>query len=376
MSKKSLSLFVLILVFAVIASACGKNGNNNAGASASSAAPSSQAASPSASPEPSPSASSGASPSASPASASPEGEIAKADELSKVTQVLDWFAQPTHGGFYAAKQKGLYQEANLDVSIEPGGPQVSAVQIVASGKADFGLAGADTLLQAREQGIPVVALGAVLQISPSALFYHKEDTSIKDFGDLNGHKVSAVLAATYWQYLKSTYKLDKVQELQFNGQYANFINDKTAVTQGYVTNTLADLTAQGVETNYLLVADSGYRPYYTVIFATEKYVQEHPDIVRAYVGATARGWAYYKDNAPEINAELVKLNQGAKVESFNAEAEAQKPYIFGHDAEQNGVLYFTKERWEELSKQLHDIGILKKNEDVAKAFTIEYLPKA
>ncbi|MFC5704428.1 ABC transporter substrate-binding protein [Cohnella faecalis] len=364
MAKKPIIVLILLLAFASIAAACGNKSNSNASPSPS-ASPSNSA--PASTESPSPEAS------PSPSSATSD-QIAKANETTKVTQVLDWFAQPTHGGFFAAQKTGFYKDANLDVTLQNGGPQVSAVQIVASGSADFGLAGADALLLAREQGIPVVALGAVLQISPSALFYHKED-NIKDFSDLNGRKVYAVLAATYWQYLKDTYKLDKVQEFQFNGQYANFISDPKAVSQGYVTNTLASLESQGVETGHLLVADSGYRPYYTVIFTTEKYAKEHPDVVKAYVEATVKGWNYYKDNAPEVNAEIVKVNQGAKVEDFNKEAEAQKDFVYGHDAAQNGVGYFTKERWEELNKQLHDIGILKKDEDVTKAFTTEFLPK-
>lgn len=371
MFKKSSYALAAVLLLTVFTTACGNRSGNseasNGGASPS--APPSSSASPAVSP------SSEASSSPSSASANPSGEIAKANETTKVTQVLDWFAQPTHGGFYAAQKQNYYKDANLDVSLQNGGPQVSAVQIVASGKADFGLAGADALLLAREQGIPVVALGAVLQVSPSALFYHKEDTSIKGFEDLNGHKVYAVLAATYWQYLKSSFKLDKVQEFQFNGQYANFVNDPTAVTQGYVTNTPADLESEGVQTNHLLVADSGYRPYYTVIFATEKFVSEHPDVVKAYVQASVRGWDYYKDHASEISEELVKVNQSATTEAFDREAEAQKEFVYGYDAAQNGVGYMSKERWEELSKQLRDIGVLKKEEDVSKAFTTEFLPK-
>jgi len=361
MSRKSLTATLIILLLCTLLAACGGNSDD-----------------PSASPTPSPSPSDVAPSAGTPptsGSAAPGEEIARADAPTDVTQVLDWFAQPTHGGFFAAHKQQFYQDANLNVTLQNGGPQVSAVQIVASGKADFGLAGADALLLAREQGIPVVALGAVLQISPSALFYHKENTSIRDFGDLNGHKVYAVLAATYWQYLKSAYKLDDVQEFQFNGQYANFVEDKTAVTQGYVTNTLADLESQGVETNHLLVADSGYRPYYTVIFTTEKYIEEHPDVVKAYVQATVKGWNYYKDHAPEISGELVKVNANGDAAGFDREAEAQKEFVFGHDAAERGVGYMSKERWEELSRQLHDIGALTKNEDVTKAFTTAFLPQ-
>lgn len=303
-----------------------------------------------------------------------DADVAKANELTNVTHVLDWFAQPAHGGFFAAKAQSYFKDANLEVTLQSGGPQVSAIQIVASGQAQFGVESADAILLAREQGIPVVALAAVLQKSPSALFFHKENTDIKGFEDLNGHSVYASLASAYWEYLKSAYQLTDVKEFQFNGQYANFVSDPEALTQGYVTNTLADLEKQGVETNHLLIADSGYRPYYTILFTTESYLKEHPDVVKAYVQASIKGWNYYKEHPEEISEELVKVNPNSDADAFTTEAKAQEEFVFGNDAAEHGVGYMTEERWKELSQQLHDIGILHKIEDVTKAFTTEFLP--
>lgn len=306
---------------------------------------------------------------------SPEDSVmANANELTKITQVLDWFVQPTHGGFYAANVQNDYKAANLEVTIQSGGPQVSAIQIVASGQAQFGLASADDILLAREQGIPIVALAAILQKSPSALFYHKENTDINGFKDLNGRSTYVSLVAPYWDYLKSEYHLTEVKEFQFNGQYSNFVNDPQAVTQGYVTNTLADLETQGVQTKHLLIADSGYRPYYTVLFTTESYLQEYPDVIKAYVQASIEGWKYFENNPEEISEELVKANPNADPHAIVAEANLQKEFIYGDDAAEFGVGYMTQERWVELSNQLKDIGILKKSEDVTKAFTTDFLP--
>ncbi|MNI07601.1 putative thiamine biosynthesis protein [compost metagenome] len=350
MLKRSITFIIFTLVFAQILVACGKSSTSTS--------------------TPSPASSSAAT---SAASTAPTKAPA-AKEAVKITQALDWFAQPTHGGLYTAQAKGFYKESNLEVTIQPGGPQVSAVQIVASGKAQFGLESADALLLAREQGIPVVGVAALLQSSPSALFFHKGDT-IKSFADLNGRKVYASLSANYWGYLKHTYKLDKVEELQFNGQYVNFVNDKKAVTQGYTTNTPANLKAQNVDVESLLISESGYKPYYSIIFTTEKYLKENPDIVKAYVQAAIKGWDFYKDN-PTVGSEALKaINKDYTIEALNEEAKLQLDFVYGGDAAAYGVGYMTLERWQTLSKQLQEIGQLKKNEDVSKAFTIEFLPK-
>ncbi|MEK3722931.1 ABC transporter substrate-binding protein [Paenibacillus sp. FSL H8-0034] len=313
------------------------------------------------------------------ATAPPTGSAAPASdsilkEKTKVTQVLDWFAQSTHAGLYAASAKGFYKDSNLDVTIKPGGAQVSAVQIVAAGQAEFGLASADSILIAREQGIPIVGVAAFLQKSPSAIFFHKGD-NIKSFSDLNGRTVYAALTAAYWTYLKKSYKLDSVKEVQFTGQYTNFVNDPKALTQGYTTNTPYSLKQQNIDVDALLVADSGYSPYYSIIITSEKYLKEHPDVVKAYVQASVKGWDYYKDNIEEVAKVLNEANKENSVDYLVNEGKLQKDFIYGGDAATKGVGYMSLERWQELSKQLQDIGQLKKNEDVQQAFNTSFLPK-
>ena len=124
------------------------------------------------------------------------------------TVVLNWFAEPEHGGNFAALAKGYYKDAGFDMTFMPGGPSVSSTQIVASGKAQFGMANGDDILVARQEGIPVVAIATSMQKSPQALFYHK-DSGVKDFADLNGHKVYVASTASFWQFIKNKYKLDK-----------------------------------------------------------------------------------------------------------------------------------------------------------------------
>lgn len=344
--KQLISFFVLLLLMTTVLSACGSKDNSQPN---------------SASDEPA-----SATPVASPQD-TPAQPVA-------VKQILDWFPQTTHGGQFAAAEKGFYKEAGLDVTLEPGGPQVSATQIVASGKAEFGITGGDVLLQAREEGIPIVAVAALLQDSPAALFFHKGE-NIKSFEDLNGRKVTALLFAAYWQYLKNAYKLDKVEEINFTGQYANFIADKKSVVQGYITSDVASFAAQGVDVEYLEVASSGYRPYMSVIFTTEKFAIEHPEVVKAYVEATIKGWNYYKDNAPEINPAIVAANESQTLNGLNAEAEQMKKYVYEGDAAANGVGYMSEERWKQTIDQLRGVGVLKKDADASQVYTSEFLPK-
>ncbi|WP_233530957.1 ABC transporter substrate-binding protein [Paenibacillus alkalitolerans] len=305
-----------------------------------------------------------------PAAAEPQKK-----ELVKVSQVTNWFAEPEHGGQYAALMKGFYEEAGLDMTIQPGGPQISSTQIVASGQAEFGMTQADSLLLARKEGIPLVAIAALFQKNPQGLIFHKEE-DLKDFSDLAGRKVYVAAAAGYWEYIKKKYALEgKVEEMKYTGSLVNFINEKTSVTQGYVTAEPFALMEQGVETGMLLHADSGYNPYANILFTTEKMLQEKPELVKAFVEASIKGWDYYKTNYEEVNPFIQEKNPDMTLDGMKYGAENQMELVYGGDAETGGVGYMTEERWSELTDQLLEIGLLDEKEDVSKVYTNEYLPK-
>src|SRR5437762_2148594 len=66
--------------------------------------------------------------------------------LEKVTLFLNWLPEAEHGGYYAALVKGYYEQAGLDVTILPGGPNSPVVQQVARQAATFGVVNADNIL--------------------------------------------------------------------------------------------------------------------------------------------------------------------------------------------------------------------------------------
>src|SRR6056297_729626 len=88
----------------------------------------------------------------------------------QVSVRLKWFNQAQFAGFYVAKEKGFYEDAGLDVSIQPGGSDFPAIQMVAGGDEQFGVTSADQILTARSKGVPIVALAVLYRKSPFVLF--------------------------------------------------------------------------------------------------------------------------------------------------------------------------------------------------------------
>lgn len=295
------------------------------------------------------------------------------DGFGKVTLVTNWFAQAEHGGNYTADKKGFYEEAGIDMTIEPGGPQISSTQIVASGKAQFGFTQAEDILIARDKGIPLVVVGAIFQKSPQVLITHKGKGA--KFEDLNGKKVYTAPGSGYWEFIKKAYKLDKVKDMAYTGSLATFIDDEDAVTQGYATNEPFSISEQGVDTDFLYIHDAGFETYANVIFTTEDIVKENPEMVKAFMDSTRKGWEYYRDNSDEMNPYLHEKNPELSLDALAYGAKMEEELIFGGDAEEHGFGYMSEERWVNLQSTLLDLDIIKNKDDVKQAYTLDFLGK-
>ncbi|MCT2537785.1 ABC transporter substrate-binding protein [Aquibacillus koreensis] len=305
-----------------------------------------------------------------------EGETEASEEavdLGEAKLVTNWFAQPEHGGNYAALKEGYYAEEGIDMTVEPGGPQISATQLVSSGKVEFGYTSGEDILNARDKGIPLVAIGAIFQTSPYVLISH-EEAGIEDFSDLNGKTVITAPGVGYWEYIKEAYDLDDVKELSYTGNLATFIDNPDAVTQGYVTSEPFVLDKEGVANNHLLIHDSGFQPYSNVIFTTEKVIEEKPELVKAFMKATVKGWETYREDPAAYQSFLQEYNPDLTTELMDFGAETQDEFVFGGDAAEHGFGYMSEERWSDLQQKMIDLGIISYEEDASNYFTTEFLP--
>jgi NitT/TauT family transport system substrate-binding protein len=314
-------------------------------------------------------------PPAAAASKSTAAPAAASSSLGQASQVMNWFAQPSQGGFWAAHSLGYYTAARIDMDTQQGGPQVSTIPLVAAGKNTFGMAQADQILLSRAEGIPIVAVIAPYQTNPQGFMFHQE-SGIKDFPDLNGHKIYVAGTATFWSYIKKKYALDKAEQLTYNGQLATWQADKSAVTQCYVISEPFFAKKAGTNPGTLLNADSGFNPYANLMFATEQTIKEKPDLVRAYVQASVKGWKdMLADQAAREKtfAYIKQMNKDQEDDAMANEATTSMPLINTGDATSGGLGIMTQQRWTDLHAQLKEADVLKQDVDVTRAFTTDFL---
>lgn len=301
---------------------------------------------------------------------------ASADELTPVTVITTWYAQAEHGGLYAAKAMGIYEEHGLDVTIRMGGPQVNNVQLLMGGKSDFSMGYALQSLNAVQQDIPLVTVAAFFQKDPQSLVAHSGvgNDSLEELKG-KGLRIPTAGRVAYWPWLKAEYGFTDDQLRPYDYSFGPFIADEQAVQQGYVTNDGYFLAKEGVEAQSLLLADYGWNAYSATLDTTQKLIDEDPELVQNMVAATAKGWAaYFEDPAP-ANA-LIKEDNPEMADdllAYSKDKMQEEGMLLSGDAADGQYGIMTAERWEQFFKDMVKAGTLPEDLDWEKAFDLRFV---
>jgi NitT/TauT family transport system substrate-binding protein len=229
----------------------------------------------------------------------------------KVTIQLKWVTQAQFAGYYVAKAKGIYKDADLDVTINAGGPDVAPPQVIAGGGADVVIDWMPSALASREKGVPLVNISQTFKKSGLELTCRK-DTAIKTPADFKGKTIGVWFGGNEYPFLAWMAKLG----LKTDGSPGGI----TVIKQGFNVDPLLQKQADCISTmtynEYWQVIDAGYKPDQLVVFkysdegvATLEdglYVMEpklkDPAFVAKmakFVGASEKGWDWARKNDKE-----------------------------------------------------------------------------
>src|SRR6516165_3043361 len=131
---------------------------------------------------------------------------AAAHAADKATIQLKWVAQAQFAGYFVAKQKGFYKDAGLDVTINPGGPDVAPPQVIAGGGGDVAVDWMPSALASRENGVPLVNISQTFKGSGLELTCRAE-TDIKKSADLKGKTIGVWFSGNEYPFLAWMSKL-------------------------------------------------------------------------------------------------------------------------------------------------------------------------
>jgi len=295
--------------------------------------------------------------------------------VEKVNVQLKWAHQAQFAGIYTADQKGFYAEEGLDVTLIPGkGLELNkVVEDLLSGKTDFAMRGGDEVLTARAKDKPIVAIAIIFQINPWA-YATLKDSGIEKPQDFVGKKLmisedGVVIHQTLMKQMGiNPEDVELVTPYEFSteplatGQVDAHILYQPSLGQSY--------EKEGYDVTFIWPGDYGVRFYADTIFTREQMIEEHPEIVEAFLKASLEGWQFAIEN-PDVAVDFTleydsSLNRDVQKLKMNA----QIPLI--HTGEHE-IGWMDRSVWVGMQDMLLEQGILEKEIDVDKVFTMRFL---
>jgi NitT/TauT family transport system substrate-binding protein len=143
--------------------------------------------------------------------------------------IHDWVPEPEHGGYYAAKLKGLWKEEGVSVDVLVGGPNSEIEKRVALDPFGLGIVRGDAVFVAVERGLPVITVNAYFQHDPQGIMV-REDSPVRGFADLEDRDIAMQIGASWLLYLQKKYDLKRVRVRPVTGNVANFVKDPQWIT--------------------------------------------------------------------------------------------------------------------------------------------------
>jgi len=294
--------------------------------------------------------------------------------LKKVVLRLKWVHQAQFAGFYAAVKKGFYEEAGLDVEIRPGGSDFPSVQMVASGSEQFGVTGADQILLAREKGVPVKAVSTIYRETPFVLFSLKE-SGIAKMEDLAGQKVGVKLGGneelTFRAMVESAgVDAEAIDEMPIKFDLSPLLSGQVKAWPGYVINEVLAVEELGHEVNIIKPGDYGINFYADTLFTTEDLIEKDPELVKGFVQASMKGWAYALENPEEAASFGLEYADNLKIEHEVNMMKASVPLL---QPENLPLGKMDEASWTTLQESLMGLGFQKSEQAMKDIFTNEFL---
>ncbi|MHC1723716.1 MAG: ABC transporter substrate-binding protein [Aminipila sp.] len=303
----------------------------------------------------------------------------KEKKLRDVTVVLDYVPNTNHTGIYVAKDLGYYKEAGLNVKIiEP--TDGATATLIAAGKGDFGISYQEdvTYALAAEDPLPIKAIAAVIQHNTSgfAAYKGKNITSPKDFEGktYSGWGSPGEEAVIHAVMEKSGADFKKLKMITTDSLSYDMLKEDIDIIWMFWAWDGIGAKRQGIDVNYMELRELDPRlDYYTpVIIANDSTLEKDPEMVKAFLAATTKGYEYAISNS-DAAAEI--LHKYADSYDLDMLKESQA-YLAGKYSEDSDTWGLMKDSvWDNYTDFMMENGLIKKRIPASDCYTNEFLPK-
>lgn len=218
--------------------------------------------------------------------------------LTPVTVSTDYILAGYHAPFYVAQQKGYYSSQGLSVTIEQGHGSLSTAELVAAGKAQFGLVDFDTMVLGHMKGVNVTAV--MLYSYNSGMGYGSfsplnspSDIANKTFGVCPNTGASAVMLPVLMKSQNLDPNSVTYDCIQPSAAVSAFLQGKFQIVSSFLESEVPVIQSEAAGRPYYNLLASKYLAIYGyAIVTTPQMIQTEPNVVSAFVKATIQGVQY------------------------------------------------------------------------------------
>ena len=227
---------------------------------------------------------------------------------------LDWTPNTNHTGFYVALSQGLYEQAQLSVEIitpDQDNYQTTPARQLAQGQVDLAIAPSESVISYQSNGVPLVAVGALLARDASAIVTLKQ-SGIERPQQLDG-RVYGSYSARYEDEIvrqlirndsgQGTFDTNKPDRLSL---WQALLDQQVDATWIFLPWEGVEATTQGIDLNIFKLGDYGIPYGYSpVVIANRDWAAQHANELWRFMQATSAGFKWAVEH-PEQAAQLLK----------------------------------------------------------------------
>ncbi len=250
----------------------------------------------------------------------------------QVELMLDYFPNADHAGIYAAQAGGHFEQAGLEVEIREPPDPAAPIKQVAAGRVDLAISYEPEVLRARDQGLNVVSVGAIVR-EPLTSIISLPEAKIDSPRDLRGKTVGTAGIDYQSAYLQTILReagvpADSVKErnVGFSLTPALLTGRVDAVLGAFWNYEGTELRLRGQRPQIIRMDDAGVPSYdELVLVANEDALERDGDKIRAFIGALSRGTRDLRRDPDEAIQGLLEANPDLDPELQRAVVEVTLP---------------------------------------------------
>jgi putative hydroxymethylpyrimidine transport system substrate-binding protein len=308
-------------------------------------------------------------------------EVLEPSGSKRIELMLDYFPNADHAGIYAAEGGGHFEQAALDVEIRQPPDPAAPIKQVAAGRVDLAISYEPEVLRARDQGLDVVSVAALVQ-KPLTSIISLPRAKVRGPADLEGKVVGTAgidYQEAYLRAILSEAGVDpgsvKVRNVGFGFSPALITGRVDAALGAFWNYEGTELKLRGKRPRIIRIEEAGVPTYNElVLVANEDALERDADKIRAFIGAVSRGTRELRSDPDGAIEGLLDANPDLDPELQRAVVDVTLPLFFPPEGQPFG--WHDPAQWDEFSAWMKDNDLLENPPDPQASYDNELLPGA